>query len=185
VEHDQTVRSRRSVRAFQNRDVAEATLQQILDLARHAPSSMNGQPWHFVVVREPATKRRIAAIKNRYCPIEKAEFRADFLEHAPVVVVVCVDRARSYERAVENAVLATGHILLAASARGLGSVYMSAFRSADPRVAREFRGLLGIPADVDPVTLVPLGYPAEAAGEKSLRPLQEMVHHEAFDPQRR
>jgi hypothetical protein len=113
-----------------------------VNLARHAPSSMDGQPCHFVVVRDPAARRALAAIKNRHCPPEKRAFPSDFLADVPVVIVVCVDRGRSNDRDVENAAVATAFLLLAAQSRGLGSVYMTARRDGDPELAAEVRALL-------------------------------------------
>lgn len=180
MEFDEVVRARRSIRAFSNREVPEGLLRGILQCALQAPSSMNGQPWSFVAVRNPETKRRIAEVKNRYCPADKAAFRADFLEAAPVLIVTCVDRSRSHDRGMETAVLATAHLLLAAADRGLGAVYLSAYRSDAPELAEDLCRLLRIPAGVDPVTLVPLGFPDEVPETKSVRPLEEVLFHETY-----
>lgn len=84
-----------------------------------APSSMNGQPWRFIVVKAEKTKEHLVEIKNRYCPVEKQDYEADFLRKAPVVIVVCVDKEKSYEREIENGVLATANLMLGACSRGL------------------------------------------------------------------
>jgi len=177
---DELLRTRRSIRRYQPHEVPEATLREILDLARHAPSSMDGQPCSFVVVRDVERKRRLAAIKNAHCPPEKSAFAADFVADAPVVVAVCVERSRSNERERENGVLATGWLLLAAHAHGLGGVYLSAYQPDDAALARELKALLELPEGVEPVTLVPLGLPAERPTSKQLRPLETLVHREAF-----
>jgi nitroreductase len=116
------IKGRRSIRKYQNKSISDDIIRHILALATHAPSSMNGQPWRFVVVRDKETKRRLVEIKNRYCPTEKKMFRADFLSDAPVVVVVCVDIIKSYNRDIENAVLASANILLGAYSYNIGSV---------------------------------------------------------------
>ncbi len=175
-----TIRARRSIRRYQKRDIPDAVIEGLLDLARHAPSSMNGQPWHFIVVRDREAKRRLVEIKNKYCPVEKKAFRADFLEHASAIVVVCVDRKESYDREIENGLLAAANILLGAQAEGLGSVYMSAHKADEPAVAEEIRRALGIPDHVDPVSLLPLGYPDERPEPKDLKPLKEIISYEAF-----
>ena len=177
---DEAVLGRRSIRKYQRKEVPDSVVRELLDLARRAPSSMNGQPWRFIVIRKAEIKRQIVAIKNKYCPTEKLAFKADFLKDAPVIIVVCVDRSRSFEREVENAVLAGAYILLAAHSRGLGGVYMSAYRAGEEGIAGEFRKLLGIPAGVDPVTMIPLGYPDETPGPKDLVPLDEVVSLETF-----
>ncbi len=168
------------MRGFSEREVPEELLREILECALLAPSSMNGQPWSFVAVRRRETKRKIAAIKNRYCPRDKAEFRADFLEQAPALVVTCVERSRAHDRGIETGVLATAHLLLAAADRGLGSVYLSAYRADAPELAEDLRRLLGIPAGVDPVTIVPLGFPGELPGPKEVRRLDEVLFLETF-----
>ena len=165
------IRGRRSIRRYQPDDVPDALVHELLDLARHAPSSMNGQPWRFVVVRDAPTKRAIVRIKNAYCPPAKRAFTADFLGTAPVIIVTGVDTRCSGDREVENGVLATAVLLLAAHSRGLGSVYLSASRADEPRLAAEIRHLLHLPQEFQPVTIVPLGFPAETPPPKELRAL--------------
>lgn len=180
MEFDEVVRTRRSIRKFSPADVPEELLNALIDCARRAPSSMNGQPWYFIVVRSAGTKRRLAETKDRYCPPDKREYPAGFLREAPVLVVTCVDRARAYDRGMESGVLATGHLLLAAANHGLTGVYMSAYKAGTPDVAAEIRAILGVPEGIDPITIVPIGYPGEAAGPKVVIPVDEVVFHEAF-----
>jgi nitroreductase len=180
MEFDNVVRGRRSIRRYRSDAVSEAEVRDLVDLARHAPSSMNEQPWHFVLVASADKKARLADIKNRYCPTEKMSYHADFLRSAAWIVVVCIDRARSHGRAVETAVAATTTLLLAAHARGLGSVFMTAQAPDAPGLSDEIRSLLGLPSGVDPVTLLPLGRPDETPGEKRLAPLASMIHVDTF-----
>ena len=180
MEFDEVVRRRRSIRTFSAENVPDDLLKSLIDCALRAPSSMNGQPWCFIAVRSAETKRLLAEIKDRYCPPEKQEYPAGFLRGAPVVVVTCVERAKAFDRGIESGVLATGHLLLAAANHGLTGVYMSAYKAGTPDLADEIRTLLGVPADFDPVTIVPIGYPGEAAGPKTLRNAEEVVFREAF-----
>jgi len=180
MEIDETIKRRRSIRKYQDREIQDSTIKELLALATCAPSSMNGQPWHFIVIRAEKTKEQLAEIKNRYCPVEKQNYRADFLRKAPVIIVVCVDKQKSYEREIENGVLATGHLLLAAYSRGLGSVYLSAYREGEPRISSEIRDILNIPQHLDPITIVPLGYPDEIPELKILRSVEDMISYETF-----
>ena len=141
---------------------------------------MNGQPWHFIVVRDEKTKKGLVEIKNTHCPVEKQAFRADFIRHASVIIVVCVDKRESYDREIENGLLAAANILLGAHARGLGSVYMSAHKVDDPAVAEEIRQALEIPGHVEPISLLPLGHPDERPEPKAMKPLKEIISYEAF-----
>jgi nitroreductase len=177
---DEVIRTRRSIRKYRDTPVSESDVNHLLDLARHAPSSMNGQPWHFIVIREAGMKKEIAEIKNRYCPVEKSLYKADFLETAPVVIVTCVDTERSYERELENNMLAAAHLLLAARAAGLGSIYMSAYTAGEPKLAEEIGRALHIPKNIRPISILPLGYPDEVPEPKTLRPLKEIIHLERY-----
>jgi len=180
MELDKAIRGRRSIRRYGDEDIPDSLIEELLDLARYAPSSMNGQPWYFIVVRNEETKRQLVEIKNKHCPAEKRMYKADFLQNAPVVVVVCVDKEKSFNRGVENAVLAAANIMLGAYGRGIGSVYMSAYRGDDPSISQEIRQSLGIPQDVDPITIIPLGYSDEMPKPKTVRSLDEVVFYETF-----
>ena len=177
---NEAIKGRRSIRKYQDRPVLESDVNHLLDLARYAPSSKNGQPWHFIVIREPGIKKELAEIKNRYCPVEKRSYDADFLETAPVIIVICVDTELSFGRELENSVLAAAHFLLAAYAAELGSVYMSAYTAEEPKLAEEIGRTLNIPPRIRPITIIPLGYADEAPHPKALRPLKEMIHLERF-----
>jgi len=178
---DEIVKGRRSIRKYQDKDIPDAVIKELLDLATYAPSSMNGQPWCFIVVRGGKTKKKIVEIKNRYCPVEKQDYKADFLRNAPVIIVVCVDKEKSYDREIENGVLATANLMLGAYSRGLGSVYLSAYRIGQPEISQELRQVLNIPQNIDPITLIPLGYPDEIPEPKIVSPLEERIFYETFD----
>lgn len=180
METTEAIRGRRSIRKFAPKTIDDSTVAQLLDLARHAPSSMNGQPWQFIVIRDAETKKKLAALKNKYCPVEKQEYQADFLRDAPVIVVICVDREHSFDREIENGILAAATLMLAAHDRGLGSVYLSAYKRDEPAVAASIRRLLAIPEGIEPVSIIPLGYPDETPVPKILKPLDATVSYEAF-----
>lgn len=174
---DQAIRTRRSIRKYRETDIPDPLIRELLDIARHAPSSVNGQPWYFSVVKEFGIKQRLAEIKNEHCPEDKKAFRADFMATAPVIIVVSVDSRRAYERDIENGILAAGSLLLAAHDRNLGAVYMSAYKTGDPLLCEEIKQLLALPEAVNPVSIIPMGYPDESPASKSLRSLDEMIDH--------
>ena len=180
MEFDEVIRGRRSIRKYKDKDIPDFLIEDLLALATHAPSSMNGQPWQFIVIRSKATKKKLVEIKNKYCPIEKQIYQADFLAEAPVVIVICVDKQKSFEREIENGVLATANIMLGAHHKGLGSVYISAYRAGDPRISEDVRQILGIPGTIDPITIIPLGYPDESPQPKTIVSRDEVIYNEAF-----
>lgn len=169
---DTALTARRSIRRFQPSPVPEAVVRELLDLARHAPSSMNGQPWEFLVVDDRATLDALAAIKDSFCPPAKRAFKAEMLLTAPLAIIVCVDLEKSNDRHLENGLMATAYLMLAAHSRGLGTVYLSAQTPAEPRLLQEIRELLSIPEGILPVTIIPLGYPDEWPSSKVLQPLK-------------
>ncbi len=163
------IRSRRSVRAFREEPVPEIILQELVELANRAPSAGNQQCRGFVLVREPAKKRALAHAADQ-----------DFLEQAPAILVVCTDASRvgKYGKRgrelymIQDAAAATENFLLAAHERGLGTVWVGAFNE------EMVRRTLGLPPHVRPVTLVPVGRPAEAPGPSDRLPLRDILHLE-------
>lgn len=177
---DEAIKGRRSVRRYQDMDIPNSIIEELLSLALYAPSSMNGQPWHFIVIRKQKTKTELAEIKNRYCPVEKQMYQADFLKDAPVIIVICVDKKKSYDREVENAVLATANILLGAFSRGIGTVYMSAYKPDDLKISEEIRKALHIPMNIAPITIIPLGYPDETPEPKTMKSIKGVISYESY-----
>lgn len=167
---DEVITGRRSARRFRSDDVSDELVDGLLRLAVNAPSSMNGQPWEFVVVRDRSKLAELAAIKDRYCPPSKKNFPATMFETAPLAIVICVDESSSNERGLENAIFATSYLMLAAYERGLSTVYLSAQYRKDPGLCQDIRQLFRIPDHISPVSILPLGYPDETPPEKIVRP---------------
>ena len=70
--------------------------------------------------------------------------------------------------------------MLGAYSQGIGSVYLSAHRIGEPKISREIRQILNIPENIDPITLIPLGYPDEIPQTKNLVPLEKIISYETF-----
>jgi len=166
-------KSRRSIRSFKSEDIPNEYIKKILEAARWAPSAGNIQPWEFIVIRNPETKREIA----------RAALNQTFIEEAPVVIVVCADESRSgwaYGSrgaslyCIQDTAAATENMLLAACALGLGACWVGAFRED------EVKRILKVPGGLRPVAIVPIGYPAERPNPPPKRPLEEVVHYESF-----
>lgn len=169
----EAIKGRRSIRAFQNRDVPPETVDRLIDAARWAPSAGNIQPWEFIIVRKPETKRRLA----------EAALEQTFIEEAPVVIVVCADENRSSQGygirgktlyCLQDTAAAIQNIHLAAYALGLGSCWVGAFRED------EAKKILKTPEGVRPIAIIPVGYPAEKPQPRNRRPINQITHYESF-----
>ena len=164
----EALKTRRSVRAFTDRPVALELVSELIQAAQHAPSAGNEQPWHFIILTERALLDRIPD----YHPY------AGMLSEAPVAVLVCADvrEERHPGMWVQDCAAATQNLLLAAHAKGLGAVWVGIHPREDRIEA--FRNLLGLPGNVMPFALIPLGFPAEKPDpEDRTRPERIHMNH--------
>lgn len=177
----ESMQTRRSVRDFSDRPVPDGVLEAALRTAGTAPSGAHRQPWHFVVVRNPALKRRIreaAEAEERafYAQRASAEWlealaplgtdaNKPFLEIAPALIVVFArkfsagqdgERLKNYYTA-ESVGLATGLLIAALHQAGLATL------THTPSPMRFLNDLLARPSDQRPFVLLVVGYPAPAA----------------------
>ena len=169
----EAIKNRRSIRAFTNEPVSDAEVEKLIDAARWAPSAGNIQPWEFVVVRDPETKRGLC----------KAAGDQDFIEEAPVVIVVCANMLRSSQGygsrgvnlyCLQDTAAAVQNMLLAAHGMRLATCWVGAFRE------EEARRVLNIPTGIRPVAIVPVGHATEKPIARSRRPLTDIIHRETF-----
>jgi nitroreductase len=166
----ETIAARKSVRAFQETDVPEEVLLRVLNAARLAPSARNRQEWRFVVVRDPATRLKLAEAANRQ----------RFVGEAPVVIACCAETDGHLMACGQacypiDVAIAMDHLSLCAAAEGLGTCWIGAFNEA------QVKEILGIPAGVRVVELMPLGYPKDPAPVTKPRlPLETIVKRERW-----
>ncbi len=173
---DEVIRGRRSIRRYTQQDITDDTLAELIDLSRNAPSSLNGQPCHFFIIRNINIKRKLIAIKNHYCPPEKISYNADFMLSAPVVVVIGGECDRAFDRGMESGILAAYTLMLASWSRGIGSVFLTAYQPPPSLLSTEIMECINAPDKVNPIAIIPLGYPDELPPEKILRPLPDIIH---------
>ncbi|MHA1238342.1 MAG: nitroreductase family protein [Candidatus Odinarchaeia archaeon] len=169
----EVVKKRQSVRKYADKKVDKATLKQILEAAIMAPSAGNTQPWRFIVIENKEVKKRLveAALGQR------------FIEEAPFVIVVCADEdaseARYGERGrtlycIQDTAAATENMLLAATALGLGSCWVGAFKE------ELVRYVLELPENLRPVAIVPIGYPSELGYRTGRKALKSLVYSNQY-----
>jgi nitroreductase len=157
----EAIRTMLAVRRFQDKPVPETTVRRIVEAGRLTGSAMNLQPWHFVVVQDRETLRRLGALAGS----------GPYIAQAPLAIVVAVDKT-SY--AVSDASRAIQSMLLAAWADGVGSNWVG-FGGLD-----EVKALLAIPARLDVLAILPFGYPVGVVGrgKKQRKALGAVAHRE-------
>jgi len=142
---------RRSIRRFKDQKVDNLTIKKILTAAMYAPSAVDRQPWHFVVIDDPKMLLKIMEI-HPY---------ARMLQTASHAIVVCGDEDLQHDDGywVVDCGAATQNLLLAAHTLGLGTCWVG----LQPREERKsvFSRLLSLPYHVKPFAMVALGYPDE------------------------
>jgi nitroreductase len=165
---DDPVLSRRSIRAYTAEPVTDEQVERLLRAAMAAPSAGNQQPWRFLVVTDHATLATIPSV-HPY---------SHMLERAPLAIVVCgLEGQRWPQYWVQDCSAAVENILIEAVLLGLGAVWLGVY-PLDERVSG-LRRLLGIPDDVIPFAVVPIGHPAESK-KPARRYDPERVHRERW-----
>ena len=167
--HD-AIKARGSVRSYDSAEVPRTVLDKILESARLAPSAMNYQPWHFIIVTD--IEKRIKMSKARY---------AGFLKEAPVVIVGCGDTKRAPKWHVVDVTIALQNMVLTATAEGLGTCWIGSFNE------KLIRDMLKIPERWAIVALLAIGYPrrkldlaALIARSKSRKDVSSIVSYNEF-----
>lgn len=158
--------ARRSIRHYTSEPVSDTDVQALLEAAMAAPSARNTKPWHFVVVRDRERLGRLANIHPN----------ASMLDGAALGIAVCGEPGES-EYWVQDTSAATENILLAATALGLGAVWIGVHPKPDRE--QKVREILALPKTVTPLCLVAIGHPAE---EKPARTQYDAsrVHYERW-----
>ncbi len=170
MEFFEVIEQRYSVRAYTPDPVEEGKLHRVLDAARLAPTAVNFQPFQIIVIH---TAGRQDELKRIYSP--------SWFTQAPIVLALCAVPAQGWVRKIDgrnytdvDVAIVMDHLVLAATAQGLGTCWIGAF---NPTAARE---ILGLPEGVEPITFTPLGYPADHRVEKNRKPLESLVHYERW-----
>ena len=161
----EAIRSRVAVKEFKPDPVPEAVIRKVLLAARWAPSQRNRQPWHFIVVQDREVLQQIGALAPS----------GGYITQAPAAIAVAMEagaRLTQFDaaRAIEN-------MILAAWAEGVGTSYVNQLERD------KIKELLGIPAEMELITVMPYGYPTPeaAARGKRRKGLAEIAHRESFE----
>ncbi len=198
----QAIHTRRSIRKFADTPIPEEALERMLKAMQAAPSGKNAQPWKFIVVREPLTRKKIADICTFFTSSGR-EIRQDWIADAPVIIVVCGDLAEAYVKIYQedkvivanqdhlielqktglvewesglliDLTISMDHLALAAVAEGLGGCWVAGLRED------KLKEILDIPPSWRAPAVMPLGNPLEQPDARRRKPLSEIVSYEKF-----
>ena len=159
----EAVRTVLAVRKYQDKPVPQAIVRRIVEAGRLTGSSMNQQPWHFIVVEDRDTLRRLGGLVRT----------GPYVEQAPLAIVVAIEETRY---AVSDASRAIQSMILVAWSEGVSSNWVGFLGLS------EVNRLLGIPDDLEVLAILPIGYPTQEIGKgrKQRKPLAEVVHRGRF-----
>jgi len=172
---------RRSIRRYSADPVSEVDLAALVEAARRAPSGSNTQPWNFVIVRSDEQRALLA----------EACHRQRWMASAPVLIACVGDigcRIAEYsgpaldetsglpelKQVIRDTAIAVEHLVLEATARGLGTCWVAWFTQD------EVRPVLGVPDDAFVLAVVAVGYPDEAPALRPRHELNEIVQMERW-----
>ena len=192
------IAGRRSVRRYEERTIAPATVEKLLRLAICAPSAHNRQPWRFAVLTDALHKQKLASAMGERLRHDRlgdgdaneaiaADVSRSYarITAAPVVVVACMTledvdtypdarrRAAESQMAAQSTAMAVQNLLLAAHAAGLGACWMCAPLFCGDVVQETLR----LPRQWLPQALVTLGHSAHAGKPRMRRPLADVVRY--------
>ena len=166
----EAIATRKSVRAFKDKDIPEEKIVRLLEAARLAPSASNRQEWRFIVIRDLLMRKHLS----------EAARGQTFIGAAPVVLACCAETDEHVMACGQlcypiDVAIAIDHITLCAVDEGLGTCWIGAF---DEDQVKE---LLGIPPQIPVVGLLPVGYaqdPSKVGKNRLL--LQELIKYERW-----
>jgi len=205
---DDAMRTQRAVRRLHLDPVSHDVLLPLLELSLKAPTSSDSQDWHYIVIEDPAQKAKLAKLYRRlyrvFNPIAERQARGDEqqlrsirpgqwqaenFERLPVFVIPCYRRGLKHKSVGHPQIAvasfygsvypAVQNLLLACRAVGLGASLQTLPIWWVPSVRR----ILGLPRDVVPVCIIPIGWAKGRYGPTTRRPIGEVVHLDRYGNQ--
>ncbi|MFW9848763.1 MAG: nitroreductase family protein [Candidatus Thorarchaeota archaeon] len=176
MEFFQVVEKRRSIRKYKDNEIPKEDITRMIEAARLAPSTNNTQPWQFLVVKDPETIRLLSAVAGGQ----------RFIAGAKAIVMALANRGASCcpnnpsMWHVLDTMIATEHLVLAATALGYGSCWVAMLDSRNSQNVTLVKNALRIPDDVDIVALVTLGEANEKPKPRSTNELHQIAFSEAY-----
>jgi nitroreductase len=200
---EEAMRTQRQIRRLKPDPVDEELVRHLIELALQAPTGSNAQNWEFIVVTDSRVKRRLARLNTaavglyrllyqrraRDDPkqqrnLDALAWQTEHFTEIPVLVVACLRGRRpvfpptavaSYYGGIFPSVQ---NLLLAARAAELGAGLITL-----PLLSVSLaRRALGLPRRLTPCAVVPLGWPRGRYGPTTLRPVDDVIHHNQYQP---
>jgi len=170
-----------NVRRFDTRIPEEQILPALLEVAAVTPSAANVQPWEVIVIRE----KRVELAECTLDPLmrDEAGLRQSWIAQAPLILLICIDRKRAAARygavgadrfAVQDSAVLIHNLRLKADELGLRSCWLREFDG------NKVRTLFGLPAHVEAMGIIALGYSEEALEAHPSLALMDFVHIEQW-----
>ena len=197
----EAMETQRAIRRLKTDPVDEAIILRLIELALKAPTGSNGQNWEFIVVRDPQVKRGLARLNwqlwgiygrigrritrndpKRSRMLEAVQWQAEHFAEVPVIIVACLKgwyipfvhlSATTYFGSIYPAVQ---NLLLAARAINLGAA-LTTIPIWNLIAARR---ILGLPWNVTPCAVIPLGWPLGRYGPTTRKAVQEVVSFDRY-----
>jgi len=165
----EAIRTRESVRNYQEKEVEEEKIKRIFELVRLAPSARNAQEWRFVIVRNKQTREKLKEAANGQ----------PFVAEAPVVIAACAETDQRLMTCGQPAytvdvAIAIDHLTIAAVEEGLGTCWIGDFHED------KVKDILNIPEDIRVVQIVTLGYPKSLKKTKYRKGLDKILKYEKW-----
>jgi len=139
--------NRRSVREYQDREVSEKDIAEIIKAGQFAPTARHNQAVEFIVIRDQKTKDEIFEIVGQ-----------EFVKMAKILIIPITDTTQT-NCPVQDLSVASENMFLQATALGLGTVWKNL--KTELGEEEKIKKLLGIPNQYTVINLIPVGYPKE------------------------
>jgi len=169
MDFTELIKTRQSVRSFQNKKIDKEALENLLKLTNRAPSAGNLQAYEIYIIDKEDLKKELS---------HAAMDQASLIE-ASVILIFCANSSRNTKYgdrgaslySIQDATIATAYAQLAVTNAGLSSVWVGAFEPEN------VRNILDLPDGIIPVSMLPIGYSNETPDIKSRRELEDIMHY--------
>lgn len=162
----ETLLNRRSIRKYKDQKISSQDINTMLKAAMYAPSAMNTQAWHFIVIED----------KNILLNTLQSIPYAEMLKQSTAAILVCGDSSieKNESWLLQNCSAVTQNILLSAFGLGIGSCWIG-IQGMD-EIVRNIKHQFKLPENIVPVSLISLGYPDEVVKAEE-RFKEEKIHY--------